>query len=120
MRCLRCGKETETESVFCEECLTDMEKHPVSPGTPVILPVHTPQAAKAAPVRRRRPEDEIKLLRKRLHRVSILLAAAVAIAALLGLLLFQQSRNKNDSGPIGQNYSTTDTTTAPLPGSVAG
>lgn len=38
MNCLRCGKETEENQVFCKECLEDMERHPVKPGTPIQLP----------------------------------------------------------------------------------
>lgn len=38
MNCIRCGKETEENQVFCNECLEDMERHPVRPGTPVQLP----------------------------------------------------------------------------------
>lgn len=42
MSCMRCGKETEESQVFCAECLADMERHPVKPGTPVQLPVRQP------------------------------------------------------------------------------
>lgn len=38
MNCIRCGKETEENQVFCKECLQDMERHPVSAGTPIQLP----------------------------------------------------------------------------------
>ena len=39
MSCMRCGKEMEESLVFCPECLADMERHPVKPGTPIQLPV---------------------------------------------------------------------------------
>ena len=39
MSCMRCGKETEADNVFCNECLEDMKRHPVKPGTPIQLPV---------------------------------------------------------------------------------
>lgn len=38
MNCIRCSKETEENQVFCNECLKDMERHPVKPGTPIQLP----------------------------------------------------------------------------------
>lgn len=38
MNCIRCGKETEENHVFCDECLKDMEQYPVKPGTPIVLP----------------------------------------------------------------------------------
>jgi hypothetical protein len=40
MNCIRCGREIEEPNVFCEECLQEMEKQPVNPGTPIQLPVH--------------------------------------------------------------------------------
>ena len=38
--CMRCGKEmAEGQNFrFCEECLVEMEKNPVKPGTPIQLP----------------------------------------------------------------------------------
>lgn len=38
MNCLRCGKELESEHNFCDECVAEMEQHPVKPGTPIQLP----------------------------------------------------------------------------------
>ncbi len=38
MKCMRCGNQTEENQVFCAECLEDMERQPVKPGTPVLLP----------------------------------------------------------------------------------
>ena len=46
MTCLRCGRETEENSVFCPECLEDMEQQPVKPDTPIMIPnreTRTPQ-----------------------------------------------------------------------------
>ena len=39
MSCMRCGKESTEDHVFCTECLEDMKRHPVKPGTPIQLPV---------------------------------------------------------------------------------
>lgn len=38
MGCIKCGKAVTNNAEFCDECLADMERHPVKPGTPVILP----------------------------------------------------------------------------------
>lgn len=38
MSCMRCGKEIGEGQVFCAECLAEMERHPVKPGTPIQLP----------------------------------------------------------------------------------
>ena len=45
MSCMRCGKEIDEGQVFCVECLTDMERHPVKPGTPIQLPPRNNQTA---------------------------------------------------------------------------
>ena len=38
MQCLRCGRETEGDHVFCFLCETVMMKHPVKPNTVVTIP----------------------------------------------------------------------------------
>lgn len=46
MVCLRCGKTTEENEVFCPECLEVMEQQPVKPDTPIVIPnreTRTPQ-----------------------------------------------------------------------------
>ncbi len=45
MNCMRCGIEIEEPDVFCADCLADMERHPVKPGTPIQLPVRIPAPA---------------------------------------------------------------------------
>lgn len=45
MSCIRCGKETDVDQIFCDECLQDMERHPVKPGTPIQLPVRENRSA---------------------------------------------------------------------------
>ena len=36
MSCMKCGKEVSEDQVFCPECLAEMERYPVKPGTPVL------------------------------------------------------------------------------------
>jgi hypothetical protein len=52
---MKCGREIDESQVFCTECLDEMERYPVKPGTVVQLPVRP----KEIPVRkttRRRPQ----------------------------------------------------------------
>ena len=42
MSCMKCGKEVSEDQVFCPECLAEMERYPVKPGTPVLLPHRSP------------------------------------------------------------------------------
>ena len=37
MNCMKCGRETQNEKVFCEDCLLEMEKYPVRAGS--VVPV---------------------------------------------------------------------------------
>ena len=113
MNCMKCGREIDETQVFCPECLAEMEKYPVKPGTVVQLPVRP----KEAPVRknpRRRPqlsqEEQIKQLRKRVWGLRILLALTmVLLITVTGFLIWRM--NKEDVTILpGQNYITEETT----------
>ncbi len=108
MNCIKCGREVSAHQVFCEECLADMEQHPVKPGTPVLLP---PQEQRSAPRRsasRRnlKPEELVSILRS-IILVLALLAAALAVAlSLTAVALHQRIQEDKNSTPPGQNYET--------------
>lgn len=38
MNCMKCGRELKDDAVFCPDCLEDMGKYPVRPGTVVQIP----------------------------------------------------------------------------------
>ena len=42
MGCLKCGKDTQSNHVFCPECLAIMEQHPVKPDAVVMIPQREP------------------------------------------------------------------------------
>lgn len=69
MHCMKCGRKVEDSHVFCDDCLEDMKKYPVKPGTVVRLPQHH-----HAPVDKKRQQkylpfrkaaDQITMLRNR-------------------------------------------------------
>ena len=74
VNCLKCGREIEEGQVFCNDCLVQMAKYPVKPGTAVQLPsrgsaavskkVHSRRRTKAA------PEEQLKALKKRIRILS--------------------------------------------------
>ena len=106
MNCLKCGRETQNEAVFCQDCLLEMDKNPVRPGTVVQI-----QRRKETPVVRKPPkrhipalEEQIKNLRKQVRILLILLI--ICIAAIV--LMFRPTMHYvlDEHVEIGQNYST--------------
>ena len=114
MGCLKCGRDLEEGQVFCNSCLEDMERHPVSPGTPISLPRPRSAAAARKPARMKLPpsaEEQVKRLRRRCRWLTALIVLLVIGCIALGLVslrLIQQSRKP----ARGQNYSTMETTSA--------
>ena len=121
MNCLRCGRETENQQVFCKACLDYMALHPVRSDTPVYLPV---RKEKEAPRKQRRwhrrersADEMVVILRKRvrfLTAVTLILFSMLS-AAVAGVWLAKEQGAEIPIPNIGQNFltsgdSTTDTT----------
>lgn len=98
MYCLRCGKETTDEQVFCQACLDNMENYPVKPGVPVQLP-HRP--AVQLPKRtgkkgkNQSPEELLEDMRKTVRRMTRVLLLAVLLLLLAGGIIFYQWNTYN-------------------------
>lgn len=111
MKCMKCGRETEDEQVFCQACLLDMERYPVRPGTLVQLPKRSANnAPRKNPVKRRTVslEEQIRILRKRQRALTI---ALVLFALLSAVLVVPAARYyMKDRFQIGQNYSVVSAT----------
>ena len=112
MNCMRCGRETQAEDVFCQSCLMDMAKHPIQPGTVVLLPRRREPSVVKKTMKRHMPsqEEQIKLLRKRVMILTLLLAAAVTAI----VLMFNPTMHyvMDQHFEIGQNYSSVMPSTA--------
>ena len=110
MHCLRCGRETQEDHVFCDNCLETMEAYPVRPGTAVILPTH-----KDAPVIRKSrrhappsPQDQIRRLKKQRKRLWItVICLLLLLSGLCGLVSWKLMRQEPKPG---QNYVVAETT----------
>lgn len=92
MYCLRCGKETEGEKVFCESCLESMENYPVKPGQPIVLPTPpAPQPAKKG--RKNKPTNTDELLDSLRRQLKItgrlFMITAFLLLAAIALLILQ-------------------------------
>lgn len=113
MGCLKCGRDTQEGAVFCPECLLEMQRYPVRPGTPVMLPSRERVVPKKAPKRRAvPPEEQIKGLKKKIRTLTILWIAALLAFVILAVvclrvLPYPQYRP-------GQNYTAIPSTTAPV------
>ena len=68
MGCLRCGKETENNAVFCEECTRGMADYPVKPGTVIVIPQRDPVHPEKKSKRRIREEQKRKKADKKAKR----------------------------------------------------
>ena len=113
MYCMKCGRETENETVFCQDCLAEMEKYPVQPGTVVLLPRRRePSMLKKIPKRHLiTMEEQLVFLRKAVMVLSILLGICLAAIA----LMFKPTMHYvlGEHVEIGQNYSSVVPTAAP-------
>lgn len=119
MNCLKCGRETSSEQCFCQECLLDMEKYPVKPGTAVQLPKRREGSAFRRNAKRRNVglEDQIKSLKNRVRLLTVLLILSLAVIASLVYPAWEYLFK--DHFLPGQNYSSIVTTTAPTEVTVA-
>ena len=85
MSCMKCGKAVSEGQLFCEECLSEMERYPVKPGTPVLLPNREaliPQRKRRSVKRPRKPEEQVAALRSTVRLLSVILCLVLVIAAL--------------------------------------
>ena len=110
MFCMKCGREVEEGQVFCSDCLLEMARYPVKPGTAIQLPKRreTPASRKTFTWRKTpTPEEQIRRLRKQL-RAAVIFGVVMFLlfcAALYPAVLYL---SEEDSFLPGQNYSLID------------
>ena len=83
MYCLRCGKDTNDENVFCDGCLLLMEAYPVKPGTAIHLPERKkqPEMKKQRKVLSQAEQlRRARFINRALGIFSLLLVAVIAAA----------------------------------------
>lgn len=103
MYCLKCGRDTTDDHVFCDSCQKNMAAYPVAPGTAVHLPHHTPPK-KAAPRKRAVPlEEQVQGLRRSLRRSRIFATILVIILIMTATLILYKLTDI-EAPVIGQNY----------------
>lgn len=104
MYCMKCGRDTTGDHVFCNSCLEKMEHYPVKPGTAVHLP-HRKDTSGKKPARKRTvsPEEQIAGLKKNLRRSRICALVLFLVLSLASVLLVREIAS-SDAPIIGQNY----------------
>lgn len=96
MYCLRCGNETTNEQVFCEKCLSNMERYPVKPGTPIKIPHRNTVTAVKKQGRRKAltPEEQVIRLKVHLRTLLALFGTAIILMGIFAYLYFQEINKK--------------------------
>lgn len=104
MNCMKCGRETTGEQVFCEECLRIMAKYPVKPGIAVKLPQRRDPSVHRRTVRRRsiNTDEQIRILKKWVRNLTI--ALLLCLAAIGFLLKPALTHLLGEHYKPGQNY----------------
>lgn len=109
MNCVRCGRETVEDQVFCDLCLGEMEAYPVKPGTAVHIPARTPQDdMKKAQTKKKTPltpSEQVLRLKRKVLRLRILLALMLLICGGLCFVISRAVVELDFQRLLGQNYS---------------
>ncbi len=117
MQCMKCGRDLQPGQVFCDECLAEMEKYPVKPGTVVLLPRYQrPNIQPKKTVKRGVPlEEQLRKAKNRNRLLGWLLTASITVAVGLGCLAAALYIEYDGKFLPGQNYSviSTDSTSEP-------
>ena len=98
MLCLRCGREIEEDQVFCPQCESDMEKHPVKPNTVVTIPERTARR-RSAPVRTpAQPEEDTTHLHRTILQLRLWVCMLMAVLLLcVGVLTWQVNDSESSA-----------------------
>ena len=114
MECLRCGRETDGNTAFCSACAQQMAKHPIKPGTPVLLPVRPASGEKAAARKRERtPSQTIAQLQQMIRWLTVIIALLSLLLCATAVFLLHTLDAQADSNRPGRNYTVDTHNTAP-------
>lgn len=107
MWCLKCGKDTKDEQVFCPQCLAGMEKYPVRPDVHIQLPNHNARGAAKRNVKKKRtlsPEETVDILRARNRRLMVIILALVLLLGAAAFMLTHGDEAPDIIDNLGKNY----------------
>lgn len=104
LKCIKCGRETINDQVFCPDCQVDMQRYPVRPGTVVQIPARkeTGTVKKVTRKKTMSPEEQVESLKKQVRTLWLSLILVSILAASLSVPTYQHW--KEGQKKIGQNY----------------
>jgi len=106
MSCLKCGKKTNEDQVFCDICLASMDAYPVKPDIHVQLPNRPAVLAVKKSGRKRRaltPEEQVAHLQSRVRRLRVLVMLLILLLSVISAMLAHTVMTHEDLD-IGKNY----------------
>ena len=111
VNCMKCGRETKDDDVFCLECLDHMERHPVAENMLVYVPTAKDRAAaeKKLTVTHHpviSEEDQVKRLHRKVEILRLLVILFVGASLFFGILSMETLHELKLSNLIGKNYTT--------------
>ena len=113
MNCMKCGRETKIDNIFCSECLDHMERHPVAENVLVYVPSEKDRAA-ANKHKIEHPvvsaDDQVKRLHRKVERLRLLVILFMAATMFFAVLSMETLHELNVMNLIGKNYTTVVTT----------
>ena len=106
-QCLKCGKETEGKAVFCGECQSVMDKHPVKPGTVIhLLPRPATPEKKTQRYSGPTQAEQLEKVRKTVRVLVGLVAVLSLLLTATAVMLLRTLTEDVPEVPIGRNYTT--------------
>ena len=119
MNCMKCGRETAEDQVFCAGCLEEMERYPVKPGTVVHIPSRVKEEEVHKAPRRRKPvlsvSDQLLRLRKKLLWTRVALAVMLLLTGFLCFAIGRVMIEWDAKPVLGQNYTVEEIATPTEP-----
>ena len=114
-QCLKCGKKTEEQAVFCNECLEIMDKYPVKPGTVIHLPHRQPRQDTKATSDFDEQSQAAQLAHHRglIRGLTAVIAGLSVLLVITAVLLIHTLDKTQPVSVIGRNYTTSTSAQKP-------
>ena len=110
MYCLKCGKDTKGDHVFCQSCIEIMDKYPVKADAHVQLPNRSATSAQRRSGKKRHlvtPDEQIATLQKRVRRLALLALVLILLLSASVVVIARLSKENENLQPTAQ-YSVSD------------